>query len=346
MEKAKNNVIKITAILSSIIILTLVFLAIFEKRNIERANDGINQDMILTTTEISEKEYEAYGISEKAVKAVQVTATVTPAEAASICKLDWSVAWRDSNNLPVTNYVTVTPSSDGALTATVTFKTYFEQDIILKAVYRDDESIYATKLISCYERITNVNDFIFYADGESETLFEFFYNEPVVNINMQANSLEEFLDIYDNAFYYLYVDPYWKGYIYQDINVSIKIECDSYYYNEYLMMLESVIPVYPDSYDNDFEYVIYDWYVEDFFIEASGYGVIDIFTFLGLDNWDNEILESIGYDIDFMMFKEVFLDYFYRTQYDSGFFLVIEFIHETSGDITSEAWPINFVPYI
>ena len=50
-----------------------------------------------------------------------LTATVRPADAENKA-VDWSIAWQDGTpkaSEPVTEYVTVTPSSDGALTATV-----------------------------------------------------------------------------------------------------------------------------------------------------------------------------------------------------------------------------------
>lgn len=66
---------------------------------------------------------------------VTVTATVTPADATDK-SVDWSVAFKTASSAwavgkTVTDYVTVTPTSDGALSAKVTCKRSFGEQIIL-----------------------------------------------------------------------------------------------------------------------------------------------------------------------------------------------------------------------
>ena len=66
-----------------------------------------------------------------------LTATVIPATAANK-SVDWSVAWADSSNTKnVTEYVTVTPKSDGSTTATVTCYKAFEGNIVITVTTRD-----------------------------------------------------------------------------------------------------------------------------------------------------------------------------------------------------------------
>lgn len=66
-----------------------------------------------------------------------LTATVLPATAANKA-VDWSVAWADSSNTKsVTEYVTVTPKSDGSTTATVTCYKAFEGNIVITVTTRD-----------------------------------------------------------------------------------------------------------------------------------------------------------------------------------------------------------------
>ena len=66
-----------------------------------------------------------------------ITATVLPATATNKA-IDWSVEWGDSSNTAtVTDYVIVTPDSDGSATATVTCKKAFTGNIIVTATTRE-----------------------------------------------------------------------------------------------------------------------------------------------------------------------------------------------------------------
>lgn len=71
---------------------------------------------------------------------VTLTATVLPEDAADK-SVDWYVQWADDatlKNNPVTDYVTVEPTSDGSTTATVTCRKAFATDsIYIKVVTRD-----------------------------------------------------------------------------------------------------------------------------------------------------------------------------------------------------------------
>lgn len=66
-----------------------------------------------------------------------LTATVIPATATNKT-VDWSVEWGDSSNTAtVTDYVTVTPASNGSTTATVTCKKAFTGNIIVTVTTRE-----------------------------------------------------------------------------------------------------------------------------------------------------------------------------------------------------------------
>ena len=74
---------------------------------------------------------------ENGVASQTLTATVIP-DTAKNKLVDWSVAWSDSSNTtPVTNYVTVTPASNGSTTATVTCKAAFSGTIIVTVTTRE-----------------------------------------------------------------------------------------------------------------------------------------------------------------------------------------------------------------
>lgn len=84
-----------------------------------------------------------------------LTATITPADATNK-KVDWSVAFKSASSTwakgkTVTDYVTVTPTSDGALTATVACKKAFGEQIIITVKSREVSEISATATVD-YEK--------------------------------------------------------------------------------------------------------------------------------------------------------------------------------------------------
>ncbi len=66
-----------------------------------------------------------------------ITATVLPATATNKA-VDWSVEWGSENAATVTDYITVTPTSNGSTTATVTCKQPFTGNIIITATTREN----------------------------------------------------------------------------------------------------------------------------------------------------------------------------------------------------------------
>ena len=117
--------------------------------------------MKMSVRKLLTSEYEEYGVSALAETAYTLTATITP-ENASNKAVDWSVEFVDAGaewatGKTVTDYVTVTPTSDGALTATVENLKDFGAQIRVKATSRDNTSIsagctvdYAKKIKSAY----------------------------------------------------------------------------------------------------------------------------------------------------------------------------------------------------
>ena len=65
-----------------------------------------------------------------------LTATVSPANATNQ-KVDWTVAWADEQTGTVTDYVTVTPTSDGSTTASVKCYQAFTGNIIITVTTRE-----------------------------------------------------------------------------------------------------------------------------------------------------------------------------------------------------------------
>ena len=73
--------------------------------------------------------------SETASISKQIEAIITPSTAKN-ASVDWSVEWCEKQNGEVTDYLTVTPDSDGSLSATVTCKQPFTGEIVVVCVTR------------------------------------------------------------------------------------------------------------------------------------------------------------------------------------------------------------------
>jgi len=119
-----------------------------------------NEFMRLTAMPLTAEQYDDYGIMPIAQSAYTITATITPSNADDKT-VDWSVAWKDSNSTwakgkTVTSYVTVTPTSDGALTASVSCLAAFGEQIIVTVVPRGNTDISATCTLDYRQTITGV----------------------------------------------------------------------------------------------------------------------------------------------------------------------------------------------
>lgn len=101
------------------------------------------------------------GIATIADDSYSLTATITPADAGQTA-LDWSVAFVNpssswASGKTVTDYVTVTPTSDGALTATVVCKQAFGEQIKVVATLRNNTQISAECVCDYRVKLLGVN---------------------------------------------------------------------------------------------------------------------------------------------------------------------------------------------
>lgn len=88
--------------------------------------------------------------SEDGTVSKTLTATVLPADAPNKA-VDWSIAWADGDSRAsenISNYITVTPASDGALTATVTCKKSFRGSVAYVKVVTREGKFEATSMIT------------------------------------------------------------------------------------------------------------------------------------------------------------------------------------------------------
>lgn len=115
----------------------------------------------LMSAVIPVSEYAVNGISPQAESAVTLTATVTP-DIATNKNVDWEIAFKDpssswADGKTVTDYVTVTPTSDGAKTATVQCKAAFAEQIVITAKSREKQSIAATCTVDYVQKIESIS---------------------------------------------------------------------------------------------------------------------------------------------------------------------------------------------
>lgn len=112
----------------------------------------------LMSAKIPVSEYAANGISPLAETAYTLTATITPSYAVNKT-VDWSVAFVNpssswANGKTVTDYVTVTPTSDGALTAIVSCLQAFGEQIIVTVTSRENTDVSASCTVDYAQKIT------------------------------------------------------------------------------------------------------------------------------------------------------------------------------------------------
>lgn len=91
-----------------------------------------------------------------------LTAVVNEGCPDSMKAIDWSVAWKNATSTwasgkTVTDYVTVTPTADGALTAKVKKVKVFGEQIIVTAASRIRSEIKATATVDCLKRSPTVS---------------------------------------------------------------------------------------------------------------------------------------------------------------------------------------------
>lgn len=160
----KNND-KVKWIVSFVLIAVLFFgmvgmsVKLFQKNTpvASMENKTVQSGFVLSETEgtgialmsarVAEEDFAVYGVSPLAESAVTLTATVTPSEA-TYPQVDWTVAFANSSGWAsgknVTDYVTITPSSDGARTATAECKQPFGAQVVITVKSRRNPEAYAS----------------------------------------------------------------------------------------------------------------------------------------------------------------------------------------------------------
>lgn len=121
--------------------------------------ESTEQGVKLMSQELTREEYAANGVTPLAESAYMLTATIEP-ENASNKAVDWSVEFVDpssswASGKSVTDYVTVTPTSDGALTATVANLGAFGEQIKVTVTSRDNPEAKAECTVDYAQKVTD-----------------------------------------------------------------------------------------------------------------------------------------------------------------------------------------------
>ena len=122
--------------------------------------EGEGNGIKLMSAKIAPEDYAANGISAMAETAYQLTATVTP-ENATNKAVDWAVSFVNpsgewATGKTVTDYVTVTPTADGALTANVECVKDFGEQVRVTVTSRDNTSVKATATVNYTQKLQSV----------------------------------------------------------------------------------------------------------------------------------------------------------------------------------------------
>ena len=138
----------------------------------ESADVGGHATVSFIVKDIAREEYGDYGIMPIAENAQQLTAVITPAEAEDKI-LDWSAAWKEGTSgkfgdgKDVSEYITVTPTSNGALTANVSCLQAFGEQVIITASLRNNPSVKGTATADYKQGYDSVSANIAYTNTQS-----------------------------------------------------------------------------------------------------------------------------------------------------------------------------------
>lgn len=146
-------------------------------------DEGKSNGIALMSAEIPVEEFAENDVSPLAETAYTLTATITPASAVDKT-VDWSVAFVNPDSewatgKTVTDYVTVTPEADGALTATVECLQAFGERITVTVTSRDMETVSADCVCNYVKRVTFL--------GGSDNYFKYSDGDYVFTVNFGAD---------------------------------------------------------------------------------------------------------------------------------------------------------------
>ena len=173
--------------------------------------ESVGSGIELMSEKIEPKAYAENGVSAQADTAYTLTATITPDNATNKA-VDWTVsfvnpasAWASGKS--VTDYVTVTPTSDGALTANVECLKAFGEQIKVSVTSRENAKATASCTVDYARRIVDTA----YWSQDRNTYVKNF-GETEVLVDLIVPSFQEFETAMSNGT--LWAGDYGAMYIY------------------------------------------------------------------------------------------------------------------------------------
>ena len=167
--------------------------------------ESTGNGVALMSAKIAPEDFAANDISPMAETAYTLTATITP-DNADDKTVDWSVAFVNpasewATGKTVTDYVTVTPTSNGALTATVECLQAFGEQVVVTVASRDNEGVTATCTVD-YVKKVNGMELTLKKGEEVVTAFDIYRTMTsysfIPTVQWSDGTIE-----YDSTYYYI-----------------------------------------------------------------------------------------------------------------------------------------------
>lgn len=135
-------------------------------------SDGESYGVTLLSAKLPRSAYEANGIDPQADTAFTLTATVEPANADNK-KVTYSISWKNPSSTwaegkNISDYLTLSQSADGGLTATLTCKKAFGEQAIVTVTSQAVATVNATITVDYRKKLLGVTGDIF--DGNTSTV--------------------------------------------------------------------------------------------------------------------------------------------------------------------------------
>lgn len=162
-KKLFLNILLISLVM--LLLFFIVFAVWFTYNSVQLGHESsVKEDIPLSVGDVEEKGIKLSAseptVLSNDVITQQLTAQVLPADA-DVKTVSWSVSWQNPSSAfatgkNVTDYVTVSPVSTGALTATLSCVQDFGEKIVVKVTSDDNAEIFATAVCDYLQRVKSL----------------------------------------------------------------------------------------------------------------------------------------------------------------------------------------------